>query len=160
MRALKKIGTIGAVLPHGPAWLHDDLDDVEGMTNDQKYGLFITRMEREVVSLLALDDKAAKQFIGRADDPKFVQEHALGNEHGGTRRTTSVSRAWRRTSGWLDDLLNTDPLLPKEAAMLKLLTYRHPSPPPLKATPEQMDGFRSFLSWRKRLTRGMLEYKS
>ena len=44
--------------------------------------------------------------------------------------------------------------------MLKLLTYRHPSPPPLLATPEQMDGFRSFLSWRKRLSREMLEYKS
>ena len=95
VRMLKKIGNIGAVLPHGPAWLRDDLGDVEGMTNDQKYGLFITNMEREVVSLLALDDKAAKQFIGRADGPKFVQKNALGNEHGGTRRTTAVSRAWR-----------------------------------------------------------------
>lgn len=43
------------------------------MTNDQRYELFITRMEREAVSLLALDDKAVKQFIGRADGPKFVQ---------------------------------------------------------------------------------------
>ena len=50
------------------------------MTNDQKYGLFISRVEREVVNLLALDDKAAKQFTGRADGPKFVQTNALENE--------------------------------------------------------------------------------
>ena len=47
-----------------------------------------------------------------------------------------------------------------EAALLKILTYRHPSPPPSKATLEQTEGFRNFLSWRKRLTREMLEHGS
>ena len=74
VRALKNIGKIGALLPHGPAMLQEDLDGAEVMTNDKQYELFITRMEREVVNLLALDDKAAKQFIGRADGPKFVQQ--------------------------------------------------------------------------------------
>ena len=74
VRMLKKVGNFGAVLPHGSAWPHDDLGDIEDMINDQKYGLFISRMEREVVNLLALDDKTAKQFIGRADGPKFVQQ--------------------------------------------------------------------------------------
>ena len=74
VRALKNIGKIGAVLPHGPAMLQEDLDGVEGMTNDETYELFITRMEREAVNLLAHDEKVAKQFIGRADGPKFVQQ--------------------------------------------------------------------------------------
>ena len=47
-----------------------------------------------------------------------------------------------------------------EAAILNLLTHRHPSPPPLKATPEQMEGFRNFLNWRRRLTREMLNHRA
>ena len=111
------------------------------MTNDERYELFVTRMEREVVSLLALDEKAANKFTGRADGPKFAQKNALENDQGGTRRTTSVSRAWRRTAGWLDDLLNTNRVVAREVAIQKLLTYHHPSPSHLKATLEQIDGF-------------------
>lgn len=139
-----------------PGVAHDDLGDIGNLTNDQMYELLFSRMENEVVNLLALDDKAAKQFVGRTGGPQFVQRNALDNVQGGTRRTTAVSRAWRRTAGWLDDLLNIDRLLAWEAALLKILTNRHPSPPPLKATPEQIDGFKSFLSWRKRITREML----
>ena len=54
VRMLKMVGKFGAVLPHGPAWHHEGMDDVDGLTNDQKYGVFISRMEREVVNLLAL----------------------------------------------------------------------------------------------------------
>ena len=117
-------------------------------------------MESEVVSLLALDDKAAKQFVGRTGGPQFVQRNALENMQCGTRRTTAVSRACRRTAGWLDDLMDTDRLLAWEAALQKILYYRHPSPPPRKATPEQVEGFKRFLCWRKRPTRDMLAYRS
>ena len=157
---LKQVFKLPAVLPRGPSWPHDDLGDVDNLTKNQKYELFVTRMDKEAISLLTLDDKAAKQYVGRADGPKFVQKNALGNEQGGTRRTTAVSRAWRRTAGWLDDLLKTHRQLAWEAALLKILTYRHPSPPPLKATPEQVERFKSFLCWRKRLTREMLEHSS
>ena len=129
-------------------------------TNDQKYDVFISRMEQEVVSLLALDDKAAKRFVGRAEGPKFAQVNALEQGLGGTRRTTAVSRAWRRTAGWLHDLLETERQLVTEASILKLLCYRHPSPPPLKANPEQMKSFSEFLNWKRRLTREMLGHKS
>ena len=71
-----------------------------------------------------------------------------------------MSRAWRRTAGWLDVLENTNRELAWEAALLKILTYRHPSPPPSKATHEQAEGFRNFLSWSKRLTRELLEHSS
>ena len=55
-----------------PSLVHDDLGDIEDLTNERKYELFITRMESEVVNLLALDDKEAKKFIGRADGPKSM----------------------------------------------------------------------------------------
>ena len=54
---------------------------------------------------------------------------------------------------------NTNLELAGEAALLKLLTYRHPEPPLLKATPEQIDGFKRFRIWRKQLTREMLGFK-
>ena len=149
VRMLKKIGKFPAVLPHGPALPDDDLGDVGNLTQDERYKLFISRMEKETISLLALDEKEAKRYVGRAEGPKFVQKNALENEQGGTRRTTVVSRAWRRSAGWLDVLEYTNRELAWEAALLKLLTYRHPSPPPLKATPEQADGFKRFLCWRK-----------
>ena len=101
VRMLKKIGKFGAILPHGPAWQYDDLEDavVEGLSNDQRYSLFLTRMEREVVNLMAIDDKEAQTYLGRADGPKFVLKNALENGGGGTRKTTAVSRAWRLMVG-------------------------------------------------------------
>ena len=126
------------------------------MTNDERFTKFIQSMEEEVVSLLALDDKVAKKFTGRAEGPTFVLRNALENEQGGTRRTTSVSRAWRRTAGWLDDLLKADQMLAREEAVHKLLNYRHPAPLQLKATPEQLEGFRMFSAWRKQISREML----
>ena len=40
-------------------------------------------MEKEAVSLLALDEKAAKLYVGRTEGPKFVQRNALENEQRG-----------------------------------------------------------------------------
>ena len=149
------------MLPHGPAekFLLDS-SVKEKIENDDKYSLFVTRMEREVVSLMALDDKGAKQISGHADGPKFVQKNSFENEQGGSRGTTSVSGAWRRTAGWFDDLLKADRIVAKEVVMQKLLTYHHPSPAHLKATPEQIEGFASLSAWRKRLTRSLLHHSS
>ena len=136
VRMLKTIGKLPVVLPHGPSWSYADLGNTDDLTNDQRYELFVARMEKEAVDLLALDDKAATQYLGRAEGAKFVQMNALENEQGVTRKTTAASRAWRRTAGWLDDLMSTDRQLAWELALLKILKYRHPSPPPrLKATP-------------------------
>ena len=66
--------------------------------------MFLCRMEREVVSLMAVGDTEANKYIGRVEGPKFVFENDLENGNGGTRKTIAVSRAWRRTGGWLDDL--------------------------------------------------------
>lgn len=162
VRMLRKVGKFGAVLRYRPTWQYDDLESsmVDGLTNDQRYSMFPTMMERELVSLMAVDGKEAEKYLGRTDGPKFVLKNALGNEKGGARKTTAGSRAWRLTVGWLDDLLNTKRQLVVEAAKLNLLTHRHPSPPPSKATPEQMQGFRNFLDWRRRLTREMLTHES
>ena len=34
VRMLKKVGTLPAVLPHGPSWPYDDLGDTGDVTND------------------------------------------------------------------------------------------------------------------------------
>ena len=62
--------------------------------------------------------------------------------------------------GWLDELLHSNRQLVVEAAVHNLLTHRHPSPPPSKATPEQLDGFKTFLDWKRRLAREMLGHTS
>ena len=57
VRALKKLGKFGAVLPHGPAKdFRLDPTVIEAMTNNEKYQMFLTRMEQEVMSLHALDE--------------------------------------------------------------------------------------------------------
>ena len=136
VRSLKNLGKLGPVLPHGPLqqFSYND-EEEEELSNNARYALFMERLEREAVSLMAIDDKEAKQILGRAQGPQFVQKDALESRQQGTRKTTSVSRAWRRTAGWLSDLLNTSILMAKEEAMRKLLTYHHPSPLHLKATP-------------------------
>jgi len=88
VRTLKKVAKFGAVLPHGPALQMEDLDsdDIDKMTNEQRYDMFLSRMEKEVVSLMAVSDKEAKKYIGRTDGPKFVLKNALENGDGGTRK--------------------------------------------------------------------------
>jgi hypothetical protein len=81
VRSLKGFGKFGATLPLGPARKYEqDVLALAGMTNDERFTKFVQCMEEEVVSLLALDDKAAKKFTGRADGPVFVLKNALGSE--------------------------------------------------------------------------------
>ena len=74
VRMLKKVGKFGAVLPHGPAWPHDDLGSIEDMTNDQKYGLFVSSMEREAISLFALDGKNRGAICREVRWPKVCSQ--------------------------------------------------------------------------------------
>ena len=112
VRALKKMGSLDAKLPFGPAqkveYNHSDLD---GLSNHEKYRIFLTRMEMEVAGLMGIDGKELEAISGRAEGPKFVQRCALEEEVVGARRTSAVSRAWRRSAGWLSELLRTQNLV-------------------------------------------------
>ena len=56
--------------------------------------------------------------------------------------------------------MKTNRVVAIEGAVSKLLTYRHPAPSHLKATPEQVEGFACFVAWRRLLSRGLLQQKS
>ena len=90
--------------------------------------------------------------MGRANGPKYAWVDQLKCEAAGPARTTSVSRAWRRTAGWLADILRSKKATKAEAARWKLLFYKHPQPNVSYATPEQLKSMQLFTAWRATIT--------
>ena len=161
VRNLKAMGTFAAEQPYGPAVKVEYKPEVEvGLNVHQKYRLFVDRMEKELTSLAPLDDKGFKAVTGRNEGPRFVMRCAIGEEEVGPRRTTAVSRAWRKTAGWLEDIQRSDKVVVREAAKRKLLTYPHPPPAYLKATPEQHKSFDVFVVWHEITTQEVLQHAS
>ena len=60
-----------------------------------------------------------------------------------------MSRAWRRSAGWLSDLLSTRNLVEGKICRRKAAGYEHPRADPFKAKPQQMDSFNKFLKWQE-----------
>ena len=85
-------------------------------------------MEEETTSLHAVDGKTKEAMKGRADGPKFVIKSALGENDGGTRRTTAVSGAWRRSAKWLNILAGQTIVKESESATHRLRSYVHLAP--------------------------------
>ena len=82
--ALIKMGALEAKLPYGPArTVCFDDGILEGMSNDDKYLLFLSRMEAEVGGLLGKEGNELEALMGRTEGPLFVQRCALGDEVGG-----------------------------------------------------------------------------
>ena len=134
-----------AVLPHGPPrkWEYDDAE-VANLSLNQKYNVLSTRLEEEVAGLKPMSDKEKAAMSGRAEGPKFAMRCPMGNDTRAPRKTTATSRAWRRTSGWLDDLATSENVAVQAAARRRILTYPHPKPHKYKATPEQLNAFAAF----------------
>ena len=125
--------------------------------NSQKCKLFVGRMEEEILSLTPMDSKQKKAKMGRNDGPRFVMKPALGDEIAGPRQTTAVSRAWRKTAGWLDDLQKSTKVVVRAVAKDKIWHYNHPPPAWVKATAEQHESFAAFKRWKKIITAEMLQ---
>ena len=149
VRTLKATTTVGAVLPHGPL-NKSVLDgvDTEGWNKDQLYGLFLTRMEDEAASLMALDGREKAALEGRSEGPKFVVTSALGENSGSSRRTIAVSRAWRRSAKWLAVITSGAKDNEKQAARRRLKNYEHPAPRVEVATMQQKRSFAKFEAWK------------
>ena len=158
VRTLKAATTIGATLPHGPlekpAQLEEDLND---LSKDRLYELFLQRVEGEASSLQAAEGRAKEALKGRVEGPKFVIKNALGENDGGARRTTAVSRAYRLSSKWLNILDGPASAEEKRLATRRLRSYDHPGPESGGATPQQKRSFATFEAWRSLLTDGRLE---
>ena len=157
VRALKKMVTLEAKLPHGPAqkFVYGK-EEIEGMKNDERYNLFISRMETEVASLMGKEGKELGALTGRTLGPAFVHRCALEEDIAGARRTSSVSRAWRRSVGWFSDLLRTAKVVEANVYRRKVVSYKHPPPDQYKATPQQLESFGNFQTWQKAITEGLL----
>ena len=91
------------------------------------YVAFLNRMEEEMASLLCVDRSSKKNEWGRQDGPSFVVRNAISDNDVGARRTIAVSRAWRRSARWLNDLGHAKTQEEKDDATRKLLYYRHPA---------------------------------
>ena len=65
-----------------------------------------------------------------------------------------MSRAWRRTAGWLTDILKTKKWDKAVAARWKVLYFKHPQPDPCQATPEQLHSMQLFDAWRSTVVEG------
>ena len=102
VRTLKYPPNLGAVLPHGPANLAQPLPDgVDEMSKGERYRLFLQRTEKEVAGLnMTTEDEQVKQ-LSRTQGPVYVLKDAMhGQNNSAMRKTTAVSRAWRRMANW------------------------------------------------------------
>ena len=139
VRQLKNVGKFEAKMPFGPEPCRV-YPEIEAMledpctTNDDLCTLFTDRMERELIDIYGLDPSLAKVFLGRSSGPSFVWRSALDDEIG-VRKSTSVSRAWRRTANWLGDLFKTKNVIAAKLAVSTILTFDHPQPTKEKTTP-------------------------
>jgi len=162
VRQLQSLGKFEAKMPFGPEPCRV-YPEIEAMlqdttaTNDDLCTLFTDRLEAELTDIYGLTPSKAKPFLGRSSGPKFVWRSAL-DEQIGIRKTTSVSRAWRRTANWLTELNGTKKLVAAKVAVSKILWYSHPHPLKEAATPEQLLGFQTFLNWRGIITAEMLQH--
>ena len=149
IRTLGSMGTFGAKLPFGPLnKVEYDISEEQGLANSQRYNLFTCRMEDELTSLMAIDEVEANKFRGRSQGPRFVQRNALEENAAGARRTTAVSRCWRRMAGWMQDWKGASCPKEKAEAVRKLLHYKHAPPARAMATQQQKDSFGNFTAWQ------------
>ena len=83
----------------------------------------------------------------------------MGDDTEGATNTTSASRAWRRTSKWLADVIHTKVAKNAEAARWRIRFYRHPKPDAAQATREQIWSFKVFGDWNACIQGGQLHSK-
>lgn len=80
----------------------------------------------------------------------------MGETTAENSRAPSVSRAWRVSARWLNDIVKAKDKKPASVAAWKLLFYEHPRPDPARATSPQLEAMPCISAWQRSLTRGML----
>ena len=118
----------------------------------EDYAGCLQLMEQELVQVAGLSLEEAEKRRGRAEGPKYKWEDQANSNAAGPSKTTSVSRAWRRTASWLADILRTERIEKADSARRKVLHSKHPQPDPGQATPEQLHSMKLFEAWRSTIT--------
>ena len=109
---------------------------------------------------MGLTPEEAAKTQSRAEGTKFAWKPALGKCDVSKARTTSVSRAWRRTATWLTEASKTKLEIRKREAWWKIMWYEHPKPLEVLATEPQKAAMRAFTVWRGKLTLNMLRLEA
>ena len=159
IRTLKNAGKIGAELPFGPSRQERPLpDDIDTMSNHQRYNVFLERLEDEAAHLGMMTEEERTKLASMVKGPTFVLKDPLRNANGaGARRTTAVSRAWRKCANWLGHLYHKCDEKEKAEAIRKILYYKHPWPKITLATQEQVKAFEAFLVWKGLVSHQLLD---
>ena len=123
------------------------------------YNGLIDTIEDELCAIEGLEGRQAEAKKGRATGARFCWKPALGDDTAGAAKTTSASRAWRKTAKWLGDVLHTKCSGNAESARWKVRFYRHPKPDRAVATDEQLMSVKVFEDWRSTIRTGQLHSK-
>ena len=89
----------------------------------------------------------------------YCWKNPLGEATAENSRTTSVSRAWKRSAVWLRNHKNTKDVQEAASDKWRLLQYARSQPDPAQATQQQIVAMSCFQVWRKELSRGQLNDK-
>ena len=116
----------------------------------------VDSIEAELCAVEGLEELQAQARKGRTAGARFSWKPAMGDDTAGAAKTTSVSRAWRRTAKWLGSVLQSKVEKHAEAARWKIRFYRHPKPDLAQATQEQNMSFKVFTDWRGAIKHGQL----
>ena len=103
-----------------------------------------------------LEGQQAQARKGRSQGAKFRWKPAMGDDTAGAAKSTSISRAWRRTANWLGDIMHTKREANAEVSRWKIRFYRHPRPDPAQASNEQVMCLKVFEDWRSSIGAGQL----
>lgn len=156
VRQLKVPDGFAAVLPQGPA-----NQIVAGGTAPlgeecgSDYVGFLRQIVKELCAVESLNPEEAAKKSGREVGVKYCWKNVIVDERADSTRTTSVSRAWRRSAVWLGDIGRTKLRKVASAARWRLLLYKHPKPDMATATQVQLVALATFEEWQL-VSKGML----
>ena len=105
---------------------YDDNDMRSLVELGRDYNGLVDAIEEELCAVEGLEGIQAQARKGRSTGTHFCWKPAMGDDTVGAAKTTSVSRAWRRTAKWLGDVLHTKMEKHAEAARWKVRFYRPP----------------------------------
>ena len=120
---------------------------------DTEYARLIAIIESSLSVIAGHDQGEAMAHAGRARGPRFRWRNACGDQLATrSRRTTPVSRAWRRVANWLHTIRRAGPVsFEAAAARRQILRYNHELPADADAA--------QFEAWLGLLTAQMLKSK-
>ena len=115
----------------------------------------ISAIKRQLNDAAGLDEEEATPFSGRIGGPEFETKR-MGGTMAADARTTSASRAWRRSAEWLRKLRIACSSKERLAVSWRLFHYKHPRPDFAAATQNQTAAFAEFEAWRSVIGRTYL----